>query len=433
MSEIIEAIDKLSTSIEEKMAKVAQDAEERAAKLEEKINALRSEGNEEGADQASAAQDAVNRRSLTLGLDKKDMEKFSIHNVLRAVILGDPEKNAPFEWDLHRQLIKTSEDSVHARVGARGIDGLRAMLTTSDATGGFLIPEEIAATFYSDFKARTVRGRLGVTELTPTGIPYRVNKKTGASTAYRRGEASAVAASDIAFGQLNLTPKSVSARAVISQENVMWSNPSVEAVTQRDLIEELELKKDYDFVAGTGGSNTPVGVINTTGIVNNNAGGGSGQAPTYEVVGVDLPFLLENADALIDDGTLNYLGVPGHIKMLRKEQIAGSAAGDGAYVIPPWGLPAGAGFMPYPFITTTALQGQGLGADAGASPLFFGRWSDALHATWGGLMIKMSDTASDGTVNALTEGMVHVVVTGWDDGGVIRPASIVYDDTMDHA
>lgn len=431
--EILEAIDGLSKSFDEKIEDVQRVASERAEALESKFNEVQAES-ARAADEITKAEESVKERALTLGLDKKDIEKYSVTNAIRGFLhTGNPEKECPFELDVHKQLMRNQTDNVEARMGgmAQG-EFQRTMSTLSDSTGGFLIPEEVSNTFYDNYRAQTVRGQLGVTEVSPMGIPFRLNKKTGNTTAYRRGETSSVAASDLAFGQLNLSPKSVSARTVISQENVMWTSPSVDAIAERDLMETLNLKQDLDFLNGAGGSNTPIGVLNTTGVVDQATNSGSaGVAPTYEAVGINLPFLLENANALIDDGSLGYCGVPGHIKMLRKEQIGGSTSSDGAYILAPWARPTGSEFLPYKWCSTTQLQG--LGADSGASPLLFGRWSDAIHATWGGLMVKRSDIATDGTNNALTEGWVHIVVTGWDDAGVIRPSSIVYDNDMDHA
>lgn len=429
---ILEAIEGLSGSFDSKIENVQKVASERADALEAKFNEVQAES-ARAADELTQAQDSVTERALTLGMDAKDIAKYSVTNAIRGFIhTGNPEKDCPFELDVHKELMRTRTDNVEARMGGQGQrEFQRTMTTLSDSTGGFLIPEEVSNTFYDNYRAQTVRGQLGVTEVSPMGIPFRLNKKTGNTTAYRRGESSSVAASDLSFGQLNLSPKSVSARTVISQENVMWSSPSVDALAERDLMETLNLKQDLDFLNGAGGSNTPIGVLNTTGVVNAASGSGTAYSPNYEAVGVDLPFLLENANALIDDGSLGYCGVPGHIKMLRKEQIGGSTTGDGAYVLAPWARPSGSEFLPYKWCSTTQLQG--LGVDSGASPLLFGRWSDAIHATWGGLMVKRSDVATDGTNNALTEGWVHIVVTGWDDSGVIRPASIVYDNDMNHA
>lgn len=432
--ETLEALEGLSTNLEQKHEEMHRKYEEREASLNEKLENLA----KESAEGRAALEETIRgleESALTLNLDDKDVERFSVGALVRGLQSGNPEKDCPYEWDIHKELLnaESNKTSVVRRMGEAGVEDLRAMLSTSDVSGGLLIPEEVSNTFYGNYRAQTVRGRLGITEVTPKGIPWRANKKTANTTAYRRGEAQAVNESAIAFGQLNLTPKSVAARAVVSQENIMWPEPSVDSMLERDLMESLDLKKDYDLIAGPGGSNTPIGVLNSTGVVDHNSGSGSGHAPTYEIVGIDMIGLLEDANAYIDDGSLAYLGVPGHARMLRKERIGGSTSSDGQYIIPSWAMPTSTDFFPHKFISTTALQGQGLGADSGASPLLFGRWSDCIHATFGGLLVKKSDTATDGTYNALTQGMFHIVVTGWDDGGVIRPASIVYDSTMDHA
>lgn len=429
--EIIEAIEGLGKSFEQRLEESAKTAAERADALDKKIEEVRSQ-HAQAAERIEQTERAVAEQSIDIGLSDKDIKKYSISRAIAGFIKHeDPEKHCPFEYDVHRQIMKAHERKVEERFGGSGEAELqRTMTTLSDSTGGFLIPEEVSNVFYNNFRASTVLGQIGVTEIRPRGIPYRINKKTSNTTAYRRGEGSAVSASDIAFGQVTLSPKSISARTVISAENVMWPEPSTDALVERDLMETLALKMDYDFFMGSGASNTPIGIVNTTGVSNLASNSGTGAAPTYEKVGVDLPFALRLVN-VPDDGSFAYVGHPGHLKLLRKEQTGGSTTSDGPYILAPWAVPLNGEFLPYKWVDTTALEG--LGADSGATPMFFGRWSDAVHAMWGGLMVKRSDVATDGTYNALTQGWNHIVITGWDDVGVIRPAAIKYDNDLDHA
>lgn len=419
--------------LEERMATLAAASTTREEGFEAKFEEVRALSEAHAQMLADLKADMA-ERSLSLGMDNKDVEKYSITRAVRGFVQpdGNPEKHCPFELDVHRQLLQTRQDNLEHRMqGLPEVEMQRTMSTLTDGGGGFLVPEEVSGQMYDNYRASTVLGQAGVTNVQPGGFPFRLNKKTGNTTATRRGETSSVAASDVAFGQLSLTPKSLSARSVISQENVMWSRPAVDNIVEADIMESLTLKQDLDALVGAGGANTPIGLLNTTGVTNLNTGSGSGTAPTYAALGIELPLLVANANALIDDGTLNYVGTPGHVAMLRKQTNAVTTSGALNYILPPYGKPDDGSFLPYNWLNTTQIQG--LGADGGASPAFFGRWSDLIHAMWGGLLIKRSDTATDGTNNALTEGWVHLVVMGWDDVGAVRPGAFSYDDTMDHA
>lgn len=413
------------TAVEAKIAEVGEQSERAAAAMTEMT-------------------EKINKNRMSLGIDAKDAKKFSLSRAIAGFLVHrNPEKYCPFEWDLHKQLLSRCGQGVETRVqadldaeyGGRKMvpDGMldRTMTTLTGAGGAFLIEDEIFATIYETQRAKSLRAQLGVTMIRPTGFPVRVNKITSNTTAYRRGEGASVSASDIAFGQMTLSPKSVAARGVISQENLMFPSTAIDTILENNLLTSIDLKQDLDFFTGNGSSSAPIGILNTTGVTDQASNSGTGHAPTYQLVGIDLPFALENNNALVDDGSLKYVGVPGHIKLLRQEKNTVTTSGSTEYIIPPWARPTAADFFPYPLLTTTQLVA--LGADAGASPLLFGRWSDTFHATFGGAMVKRSDVATDGTYNGLTEGWTHIVLTTWDDVGVIRPSSIVYDNDLDHA
>ncbi len=420
--ELIDRLDALSKGLD---ARAAEDSQ-KLAQLETKVGEIAA-GSERALKQLEDSVEQMKKARMDLGLSKKDIAKVSMSRIAKALHERNPEKYAPHEWDLHKALIASRGDAIEARFPD---EMQRVMLTTADSTGGFLIPDEVYSTLYANRRAAAVRQQIGVTEIRPTSFPLRVNKQTGSTTAYRRAEGASVSASDIAFGQMTLSPKSVSARTVISQENIMFPQPALDMLIEQDLFRSMDLKKDYDFFLGSGSSTTPIGMTNTTGVTNIASGSGTGAAPTYEKVGLNIPFALR-LNNVMNDGTFAYVGHPGHLKLLAKEKNTVTTSGALHYIMPPWSNKMNGEDLPYKWVETTAFQG--LGADSGATPMFFGMWSDAFHAEFGGALVKRSDVATDGTYNALTQGFVHIVITTWDDVGVIRPASIVYDNDLDHA
>ena len=389
LEELTESMAQSRAAMEEQVSTVAARSEENATKLE-------------------AMQTQVNEASRNLSMpgleDHNDIKQYSLVRAIRGNAMGNMEKESPLEHRLSEELKQ------------------RTMSFGTNSEGGFLVPEEVVAQFYDLYRPQSVMGLLGVTSLTPAGSPVRINKSTASTTAARATEGAAGAASDMTFAQVTLTPNKVTARTVVSRENTMWSDPTVDAIVARDLMRSIMLKQDLDMLEGSGTAPTPEGVKNATGIGSKAFGGVAAAAYTYQAL-LDLNGVLEDAN-VPDDGTIAYVSKPGVFRNILKEQIAGSAAGDGAYVIAP-GTTVDT-LLQFPKATTTQLSD---GVDTSATTLYLGRWSDVVHARFGGLEIRTSDTASDGTNHAFTQGWIHIVANAWDDVGVIRPASFVIDNT----
>lgn len=422
-AEIIDRLQQIKSQIDKDREVAEKDAVERENRLVAKIASLQDENQGLRAD-VDKVLESIKDRNLSLPGIEEEKERFSINRLIRGMRDGNVEKIAPFELDVHRETMKRNAAEVERRVGA---GGERALSTLSDTAGGFFVPQEIVANFYEKYRSVSVRGSLGVTEIRPGGSPVIVNKKTGNTVGYRTGEGEAFSASDIALGRMTLTPKKVAARTFITDEALLLTDPDIDQITERDILQTLDLKMDLDLIEGSGGSNTPIGILNTTGVVNLALNSGTGAYLDWSDV-LALEGAVEDANALVDDGSLHFLSVPGVFRNLRKQRTVEYSGGtEGAYIFQPG--QSLDDVMPWPCVKSTQIT---TAADANSRAILFGRFSDVFHAVWGGLMIARSDSATDGTYNAFTQGGVHVKATAWDDVGVIRPTAIVYTDDAKH-
>ncbi len=255
-----------------------------------------------------------------------------------------------------------------------------------------------------------------------TNFPLRVNKQTSGTTAYRHGETVAPTASDIALGQVNLTPNKLSVFTKVSEEDVKFTTPAVDQIIMNDHMQRLALKSDLDFFEGSGASNTPLGIINWGGVSNTNVNGGTPANATWDDL-ITLEGVLEDANALVDDGSLAYVARPDVFRPIK------TAAPSNAYTFGPSAYRINEGVnrfgAPWPVHTTTQLT-TNLSSPSGGDYLFFARWSDTVHALWGGMEIKRSNIASDGTDHGFVQDLMFVKVSMWDDVAVIRSSSIAY-------
>ena len=428
--DIIEKVDGLTRQLAERDEQVAQAQAERDAAQAEKIEQLREES-AELRQLFDGVQESLQSRRLSLPGVEESGERYSITRVARALQTGNFEQDAPYEWEVSQQTAKHNAEEVERRTMS-GPTGTRAasgpMLVGTDTSGGFLVPEEVVQTFYDGYRPTTIRSTVGVMTLSPMGYPVKINKSTAHTEAYRHAEGAAWDESDVTFGQVTLQPKALSARSVISEENIRFTEPAVDSIVQRDLLRTLDLRQDRDLLFGNG-STEPTGVINAAGVnpTDLRAAGDTLLQLEWDDV-LQLEGVIEDADALMADGSLYFVSHPGVFRGLRKQRAGGSAPNDGGYIVtPPQKLDD---LMPWPKASTTAIQDSANVSDA--KHIFFGRWSDVVHAQWGGMLLKRSDTATDGTYNGLTQNYVHLAVTIWDDANVIRGASITYSDQVSY-
>lgn len=205
-----------------------------------------------------------------LGLNGKEVQRFSMMRLVRAMsAAAKGERNAwadaGFERECHEALEK--------RYGAAANGGyfvpyeVQKRDTTVAGTGGYLVANvQQPGSFIELLRANTVVGRAGARMLTGIKGNIEIPKQTGASTAYLIGaESDEITESNLTFGQLALSPKTVGAYVEVSRLLQMQSDPSVDMLIMEDLAKQLALKIDLLALNGNGAGG-PVGIINTSGI-----------------------------------------------------------------------------------------------------------------------------------------------------------------------
>lgn len=408
--------------LDEILAQTRQMGEEakKITGIEERTKAL-----EDAARKADESLQAISEKirrdsfSLPGTEDKKYRDKFSFARAAMALKTGD-WRGAEFEKEIHDQTFKRLSTDAQSRV----------MSNLTGATGGFLVPMEIAAGIYEKFTPKVIAKKLGATVVNPGGYPYQLVKETGFPTAYMVGETSSGTASDGAFGVTNLMPKQCIAITTISKQNAAMSNPSTEAFLQRRISERLGAKEDQQIFAGLGASNEVLGLL--TGYTSH--GIQSTAAP--KTTQVDWSAInkamskLEEADVPIDTAAI---AIHPFIKWEMYRNLRTSFANqveDGA-----GGATGGAGFIAeFPFMTDkrfTEITGLGiasstqlpitLGGSSNESWPIVGKWDEYVIAEWGGIMLESSDVATVGSNSAFAQNLIHLKASMWFDGAPARP------------
>jgi HK97 family phage major capsid protein len=328
-----------------------------------------------------------------------ERDAFSLGRACRA-IASKNFSNAPYEQEVFSNM------------------SAKAMSEGTGSAGGFVVPEEAILNVIEKLKARVVAFELGAMDMACTGIPCVIPRISTAASASWVSENAPITASDLAFEQISLSPKTAAARVVLSNLLLETSNPAADRIIEEDMSSQLGLAVDAASLNG-GGSGEPTGVIATGGV-----GSVSGVAASSKIDGIDklIDFEqdLQNADAFA--GALGWAVHPSVLGAIREmtTNFAGASVGLSNQVI-------SEGFaqtiLGHPYATTTSLTAIFAGgATSATNSMIFGNWNDLLIARWGGLRLLASNTSDD----AFSKDQTHIRGTIRVDVGLRHVESFTF-------
>ncbi|WP_291808709.1 phage major capsid protein, partial [Limnobacter sp.] len=241
--------------------------------------------------------------SNDLGLSQKEVQRFSFIRALNH--LANPGDNqarraAEFEIEVGRESAKKYDRSSNGIVVPNEV--LRRDLTVGTATAGGNLVDDVllSGSFIEILRNRLALAQAGMTTLSGINGNISIPKQTGAAQAYWVGEGSSPTESQQTIEQVNLSPKTCGAFTDFSRKLLLQSDISVEQMVRDDLARVLALELDRVGLNGSGSSNQPLGIINTTGI-------GTQSLTSFgtfaEYIGMETDVAVANADA----GALRYI------------------------------------------------------------------------------------------------------------------------------
>ena len=223
-----------------------------------------------------------------IGLTQEEARSFSF---LRAInYLANPSDRAA--RDAAGFEIEASEAAA-AKLGraSRGItvpvDIMRRDLNVGTATaGGNLVETELdAANFIDLLRNASALDRAGATVLTGLSGNVSIPRQSGAATAYWVSESGSPTESQQTIDQVSLTPKTCGAYTDFSRRLIIQSSIDVENMVRGDLAKVLALEIDRVGLYGSGSSNQPLGLKDTTGVLTEDF---AANTPTFaEVVALE--------------------------------------------------------------------------------------------------------------------------------------------------
>jgi len=335
-----------------------------------------------------------------VGLSSSETKRFSFVRALN--FLANPSdasarRAAEFEIEVGKAAAQKYERSSNGIVVPNEVLR-RDLLAGLPSAGGNLVADQLLSGSFIDLlRNRLALANAGVTMLSGLQGNISIPRQNSASSAYWVGENVAPTESQQAIDQVNMTPKTVGAYVDYSRRLLLQSSIDVEGMIRNDLTRVIALELDRAGMYGTGSSNQPLGLINTTGI-------GSQTITTYgtfeEYIGMETDVAAGNADA----GAMRYIinaAARGALKSTAKSATA-----------------VAAGFVyenneinGYPVIVSNQL---------GTNDALFGDFSMMIMAMWSGLDLTVDPFAG------ATAGTVRVIALQDVDFAIKQPAAFCY-------
>ena len=336
--------------------------------------------------------------SNEVGLEAKEVKRFSFLRALHA--LSNPaDRQAQDAAAFEREV--SEEASKRYGKPANGIlvpnEVLKRDLTVGTATaGGNLVADDLlAGSFIDILRNRMAIMQAGTTVLSGLTGNISIPRQTSASTAYWVGEGSAPTESQQAFDQVNMTPKTLGGFVDFSRRTLLQASIDVEQFVRSDLAKVLALELDRAGIYGTGSSNQPTGLTQTTGI-------GTQTITTYgtfaEYIGMETDVASANADA----GALKYIvnaAARGALKSTEKASNTAQFVWEGNEI------------NGYPALVSNQLANN---------DVLFGDFSQLVMGTWSGVDLTVDPYAG------ATSGNVRVIALQDVDFAVKQPGAFCY-------
>lgn len=160
----------------------------------------------------------------------------------------------------------------------------RALSEGTDSAGGFLLPDPIGSQVIDRLRPATRVIEAGAQVVPLDGDVLHLPRIASGVTGAWRAEGDSVTAGSPTFDRVTLRPKSLAVAVKVSNEMLEDLSEAGARAIERELVNALAVQLDQAALNGTGSSNQPTGIVNTTGITTN-ANGTNGTTASWAMVG----------------------------------------------------------------------------------------------------------------------------------------------------
>lgn len=323
-----------------------------------------------------------------IGLSEREQNSYSFLRAMNA--LANPndkraQEAAAFEKECSAAAVKASGNEAKGIMVPMDILRQKRDMTAGVASqGGNLIATDLQSGSYIEILRQVAAlTRAGAQFMTGLKGNISIPRQNGSANSYWVAEGNAPTESALAFGLLNLAPKTLAGHVDITRQLLMQSSIDVENLVRYDLIKTFALAIDKAGLYGTGSANQqPTGLVGQTGLNIVDITGGANAASYADVIEMETLVAADNAEV----GFMKYLMNTSTRGALKQKPIV-------------------AGYPSFVFNSDNTVNGRptDVSNQVNAGDMFYGNWFDLIIALWGGL-----DLIVDPYTEA-TKGIVRIV------------------------
>jgi HK97 family phage major capsid protein len=339
----------------------------------------------------------------SLGLSEKEQRQYSLVRAINAVAFGMTD-SAGFELECSNEIAKrlgrpTNGFFMPVRdLKAKSNLSQRATYAVgANSTGGFTVQTDLLGQEFIDLlRNRAMVMQLGASMMSGLVGNVDIPGQATAATSYWIGEGNDLTQSEGTFKQIPLRMKTVGALSRYTRTMMMQSSIDIEAFIRNDFASIIALAIDTAAISGTGLSNQPRGILNTSGVGSVALGAAGGQPTWGSIVGLIREIEIDNANL----GGTAWLTNPQVMSKLMTTPIQ-TGGTEGNFLL----KEPGNSLCGYPFYITNQIPAN-LTKSTGTnlSALILGNWPQLLIGEWGVFEVLANPYSS----NVFPSGSVEV-------------------------
>jgi len=341
--------------------------------------------------------------NTSLDLSDKEQHQYSLVRAINAVAFG-MTKDAGFEMECSDAIAKRLGRPTNGffmpvrdlRVKAN-LQQRATYAVGANATGGFTVQTDLLEQEFIDLlRNRAMVMQLGASMISGLVGNVDIPGQATAATSYWIGEGNDLTQSEGTFKQIPLRMKTVGALSRYTRTMMMQSSIDIESFIRNDFARIIALAIDTAAISGTGLSNQPRGILNTTGVGSIALGAAGGQPTWGSIVGLIREIEIDNANL----GGTAWLTNPQVMSKLMTTPIQ-SGGLEGNFLL----KEPGNTLCGYPFYVTNQIPAN-LTKTTGTnlSALILGNWPQLLIGEWGVFEVLANPYSS----NVFPSGSVEV-------------------------
>ena len=340
--------------------------------------------------------------SADIGMSASEVRSFSFQRAINA--LANPNNReaweaAAFERECSEAAQqRNGKPSQGIMVPSDVLRGQRDLVVGTATAGGNLVSTDLRTGDFVDLlRNRLALANVGATVLNGLQGNVSIPRQTSAASAFWVGEGGNPTESQQAFDQISMTPKTIGAFVDYSRKLLLQGSIDVESMIRMDLAKVLSLEIDRVGIYGTGSTNQPLGLTNTTGLGSQTI---TGTGTFAEYVSMETKVAVANADV----ASMYYiLNATSRGALKTTEKSAGGTVGNFALMDDT--------LNGYPVVVSNQL---------GTNDCLFGDFSQMILGLWSGLDLKVDD------ITGATAGTVRVIALQDLDFAVKQPGAFVF-------